>query len=46
MCFKFKLFDKLKAILEDLKEFDDANMLTKVADFFMSNSEFEKAVGI
>jgi hypothetical protein len=46
MCFKFKLFDKLKAILEDLKELDSPDMLKKVADFFMSNNEFEKAVGI
>lgn len=46
MCFKFKLFDKLKSILEDLKELEDMNMLKKVADFFMSNNEFEKAVGI
>lgn len=46
MCFKFKLFDKLKSILEDLKELEDMSMLRKVADFFMSNNEFEKAVGI
>lgn len=46
MCFKFKLFEKLKSILEDLKEIDDVIMLKKVADFFMSNNEYEKAVGI
>jgi len=46
MCFIFVLFEKLKTVLEDLKDVEDQELLPNVCDFFMGYNEFDKAVGI
>jgi intraflagellar transport protein 140 len=44
LCFTHRLFDSLRAIADDLGTDTDPQMLKRVGDFFLSNSQFDKAV--
>jgi len=44
ICFNAKLFDSLRAIADDLGSDTDPALLAKVGDFFMSHSQYDKAV--
>eukprot|EP00960_Hanusia_phi_P037600 753028-Hanusia_phi.AAC.2 len=44
LCFDAKLFDSLRAISDDLGSDTDPELLRKVGDFFMSHSQYDKAV--
>ncbi|EKX53449.1 hypothetical protein GUITHDRAFT_84428 [Guillardia theta CCMP2712] len=44
ICFDAKLFDSLRAISDDLGSDTDPDLLQKVGDFFMSHSQYDKAV--
>lgn len=44
ICFEAKLFDSLRSIADDLGEGTDPALLAKVGDFFVSHSQFDKAV--
>jgi len=46
MCFNHNFFEQLKNILDDIKEVSDPTLLQKVCDFFISHSEWDKAVNI
>ena len=44
LCFDHRLFDPLRDIADNLGGDTDPALLSKVGDFFMSNSQFDKAV--
>jgi hypothetical protein len=44
VCFGNRLFESLRAIADDLGSDTDPALLRKVGDFFMSNSQYDKAV--
>jgi len=46
LCFKYKLFELLRNILDDLKDINDKELLSKVCKFFISNNQYDKAVSI
>lgn len=44
LCFELKLFDQLKIIAEEVGENEDPEVLEKVAEFFLSHRQHDKAV--
>lgn len=46
LCFSARLFDELRSIADDLGRGAPKDTLRKAADFFMSNNQYDKAVGM
>lgn len=46
LCFRAELFDSLSAIAADLGPQSDPALLSRCGDFFLSHSQFEKAISL